>query len=140
MPDERITGIIATRSKRNVNKHMNKVFAVLVLGLCVLTGCYYDNEEELYPVTSTTSGQNDTIPVTYAGDIAPMIAANCATSGCHVANAQVPDLSDYAKLSANITRVKVRAIDLKTMPASGPLSSANIEKLRKWIDAGALNN
>lgn len=117
---------------------MNKLVIILLASMA-FAGCYYDNEEELYPNATTSTG-NDTIPVTYSADIRPLISANCATPGCHVANAQSPDLSDYNKLKANIDRVQVRALDLKTMPASGPLSLANRTMLQKWINAGALNN
>ncbi|MES2558228.1 MAG: hypothetical protein V4590_00700 [Bacteroidota bacterium] len=119
---------------------MNKIYLTLI-GFTLLTGCYYDNEEELYPnaTTSTTSTTATTV-VSYASDIQPMIAANCASSGCHMAGAQIPDLSDYAKLTNNIARVKVRAIDEKSMPAAAPLSNANIAKLQSWIDAGTPNN
>lgn len=124
---------------------MNKIVAVIITG-ALFTGCYYDKEEELYPnsttaTTSTTSTTSTTgTAVSYAADIQPLIASNCATPGCHRAGAQSPDLSDYAKLKNNIVRVKVRAIDDKNMPSAAPLSNANIAKLQSWIDAGALNN
>jgi len=116
---------------------MNKLLLIVSASL-VMAGCYYDNEEELYPNSTTSTVVSDSVK--YSADIAPLISGNCATSGCHVAGAQVPDLSTYAGLKANIDRVKVRAIDEKTMPAAGPLSNANIARLQKWIDQGALNN
>ncbi|MES2780247.1 MAG: hypothetical protein V4651_10165 [Bacteroidota bacterium] len=125
---------------------MNKLALFLLAGT-LLTGCYYDNEEELYPqtttattaTTATTSTTTGTV-VTYTSDIQPLIAANCAVPGCHVAGATFPDLSSYTGLKNNITAVKTRAIDQQTMPAAGPMSSADIAKLQSWIDAGALNN
>lgn len=102
----------------------------------LLSSCYYDVEEELYPFTSSC----DTASITYATKIAPVISQNCAKSGCHVSGAQLPDLSDYSKLSANINRVKERAVVSKTMPPSGPLANCDIKALQTWIDAGAPNN
>jgi PBP1b-binding outer membrane lipoprotein LpoB len=111
---------------------MKKVGSLIMLSIVILSGCYYDNEEELYPnQTSTTTPTT----VTYSSDIQPLIASNCASSNCHQSGATSPDLSDYTKLTANITRVKVRAIDEKTMPSAGPLSNADIAKLQSWIDA-----
>lgn len=115
-----------------------KKLIYLLLGLLLLGSCYYDNEEELYP----SSGVTDTAAVSYSATIQPMIAQNCAISGCHTANAQMPDLSSYAGVFANRDRVKARAVDASPspMPASGLMSAANTNKLARWIDAGALNN
>lgn len=104
--------------------------------LLALTGCYYDKEEELYP----NSFYNDTTTYYYAKDIKPLMDASCATSLCHSTGKQAPDLSTYAGLSASAARVKVRAVDQRNMPTGGSLSVADINKLRNWIAAGALNN
>ncbi len=130
---------------------MNKfvVLGLIVLVLTMFNACSYDNEEDLYPEPPIDHNPADTADVdttvsdnkiSYTKDVRPIIAGHCATSGCHVAQGQPPDLSDYAKLKASIDRVKVRAIDQRTMPASGPLSNADILKLQTWIDEGALNN
>ena len=119
---------------------MKKVWSLIMLGIVILSGCYYDNEEELYPNQTSTTSTTTPIAVTYSSDIQPLIASRCASSNCHESGATFPDLSDYSKLTANITRVEVRAIDEKTMPSSGPLSNADITKLQSWIDAGTPNN
>lgn len=114
-----------------------KKLIYLLLGSFVLGGCYYDNEEELYSATPT-----DTAAISYAAIIQPMIAQNCAISGCHVTNAQLPDLSSYAGVLANKDRVKARAVDgaPTPMPAAGLMSAENRNKLGTWIDRGARNN
>ncbi len=114
---------------------MNKVLGFVFLSM-VLGSCYYDKEETLYPDEFI----KDTAQTTYSGVIKPLIAGNCAISGCHVPGFQVPDLSTYAGLHANIERVRIRAIELQTMPAAGAMSTANIAKLKKWIENGAQNN
>jgi hypothetical protein len=98
-----------------------------------LSACYYDNEEQLYPNSGSTC---DTVNIKYTGSIQLIINAKCATQGCHVAGSQSPDLGDYQKVVSNITRVKVRAIDEKSMPAAGPLSACEINKLTAWINGG----
>jgi hypothetical protein len=117
---------------------MNKLFLPVCLIALTLSGCYYDNEQDLYPQQTSTTSTNNV--VTYSNDIQPLIASKCASSSCHATNAQPPDLSNYDKLKANITRVKVRAIDQRTMPAAGPLSNTEIAKIQSWIDAGTPNN
>jgi hypothetical protein len=102
------------------------------------TGCYYDVESELYPAAANNTC--DTTAVTYATTIGPLITSSCATSGCHAAGAQSPDLSNYAGLNGSIDRVAVRAITEKTMPPSGPMNSCSILALQAWINRGALNN
>lgn len=113
---------------------MKKVLIVCSVAL-IFFGCYTDKEEELYP-----NSDCDIANVTYANNIKQLVENRCATSGCHVAGATLPDLSDYNKLKQNIDRVKVRAIDLKTMPQGAPLNKCETDKLAKWISEGAINN
>jgi hypothetical protein len=103
-----------------------------------MSGCYYDVADELYP-DSVTANCDTTAP-TYSARIAPLIASSCATSGCHTGAAQLPDLNNYNDVSANVDRIKQRAVIEKTMPPSGPLSTCDVNALQTWIDAGALNN
>jgi len=114
---------------------MNKkyVLIIVMLAVSVLSACYYDKEEELYAKPTTAE-------IKWSTTIKPIIDNNCATSGCHVAGAQSPDLSTYSAVFAKIDRVKARAVVERTMPTSGPLSQTNIDALSKWIDAGAPNN
>lgn len=110
---------------------------MLLMGILALSACYYDNEEELYP---TSGGGCDTTNVTYSGVVKGIMDARCAVSGCHVSGAQTPDLSTYTGVKNNIDRVKVRALQEKTMPAASPLGDCDISKINTWINAGALNN
>lgn len=118
---------------------MNRIFLMICiasLAIVGLNGCYYDKEDQLYPNLTGCDSTN----VTFSASIQPIISSRCSINGCHVAGAQVPDLSTYTNIVANIARVKVRAMDLKTMPSSGPLSTCEIAKLQKWINAGTPNN
>lgn len=111
----------------------------MVTSLCVFTGCYYDNEEELYPNAGGSNTPSDS--VSYSATIAPMMASNCTTPGCHATGAQSPDLTSYTGVFNNRERVKIRAVDGPNwMPAAGPMSQSNRTNLGKWIDAGAPNN
>lgn len=115
---------------------MNKKILILCACSTLISGCYYDVEEELYPQKNNC----DLSDITYSTKIKSIVSQNCALSGCHVTGAQQPDLSDYNKLSANASRVNAQAVVSKIMPPSGPMNSCDIEALKAWIDAGAANN
>ena len=112
---------------------MKILLATLLFGFIVLSGCYYDKEEELYP----NSGTNCSATLTYNTGIKTLIDGNCAN--CHKPGGNSPDLTTYALVKANITIIKLRAITLKNMPSSG-LNTCNFTKLDNWIKAGALEN
>ena len=119
---------------------MNKVKAIfLVLVITSLTtGCYYDNEEYLY-------GTCDTTNVTFSKDIKPIMDANCIN--CHSGGAI--DLTNYNGVKAKVTDSTLyKSISYsysginssKNMPAAGKLDDCSINKVKAWIDGGALNN
>ena len=112
---------------------------LLVLAMMVLGGCYYDNEEELYP-----SNFCDVTNVTFSGTIKPLIQTRCAIPGCHVTGGQSPDLSVAANIQqiASSGQLKVRVIDriAPAMPPSGPLPGCEMLQIQAWLDQGAPNN
>lgn len=134
---------------------MKKAFfliPLILMGILVLTtqSCYYDNEEELYSTTATTTC--DTTNAKFAGFVSPLIASSCAISGCHnAASAPVSagvNLSSYTTIKSYITSSKTTFLGsikhdsrFSTMPKSAAkLSDCNIKKLEVWINAGMLNN
>lgn len=119
---------------------MKKTLYLILFGMISLSGCYYDNEEDLYP--NSTTSTTDTEAVSYATTIAPMMATNCTTPGCHAANGQLPNLTTYEGVFNNRAVVKSRAVlgNPSWMPAAGPMSTSNRDALGRWIDAGAPKN
>jgi hypothetical protein len=114
---------------------MKKVlYSTLLFSFIVITGCYYDKEEKLYP----NSGTDCNAPLTYNTGIKTLIDGNCA--GCHKPGGNSPDLTTYALVKADTAKIKARAITQKNMPAPSGMSSCNITKLDNWIKAGALEN
>jgi hypothetical protein len=123
---------------------MRKLLSIIALAL--LTGCYYDSKEGLYP---TIDDVCDTSNVTYSGDIQPMLQSSCYS--CH-SNANAAGsgggikLQDYAdvktvalngKLSGSINH----ASGYSAMPKGGAkLNSCSISKTDVWISKGAPNN
>ncbi|NTV83374.1 MAG: hypothetical protein HGA23_03610 [Bacteroidales bacterium] len=125
---------------------MKKILIISLLA--ILAGCYYDNEEELYPAGS---GDCDTTNVTYSGTIFPMINSNC--TGCHSGSAPQGNvhLEDYTTISAAAAIPAGQYGSLygaishdpgnSPMPKNGTqLSECKIKQVKAWIDAGTPNN
>ena len=112
----------------------------------ILTKCYYDSEEYLYPELSTSC---DTSNYSYSGVIKPILQANCLS--CHSnasaaslgANVKLEDYADVKKevdFGSLIGAVK-HLNGYVPMPYNGgSLSSCNITLIQKWVDAKAPNN
>lgn len=123
-------------------KHNHKVLALFFATLTLLSSCYYDKEDELY---DEYYAQNscDTVGVSYAQDIAPVIAGKCATTGCHVAGGSGPGIFDnYNGVKAKVDNGSFlnRTTVTMDMPPSAPLSACQIKLVQSWIAAGAPNN
>ena len=75
--------------------------------------------------------------VSFSADIQPIIAANCAITGCHAGNIS-PDLRDNSTIGNRAGRIRARTGN-KTMPppSSGiALSDEEIQKIACWADEG----
>ena len=112
---------------------MRKLFT-LVAVIFMVSSCYYDNAEDLYPVNQTNCKTEN---LTYDVQIKPIIVNNCSVSGCHNSGGQLIVLETYAQVNANLARIEVRVLVEKTMPVFGPLSICDQKKLKQWIADGA---
>lgn len=119
------------------------IICVLILGLLLGTsGCYYDNEEFLYPTTASC----DTTNIKYSTLVLPMLQNNCL--GCHSQAAASGNviLEGYTNVKTYATNGKLygtisQAQGFSAMPKNGAkLNACDISNLKRWIDAGALNN
>ncbi len=118
------------------------VFSV-ILGLWVVSGCYYDSTEYLYPAQATTC---DTTNITYSGTINPIIIDKC--NSCHsiagpLGNtttegySNLKKLADNGKLYGSVSHSK----GYVAMPNDGSnLSACQILYIKLWVNAGAPNN
>jgi len=77
--------------------------------------------------------------VSFAGQVKPIIDANCQLSGCHGNNASLPSFATYTQVKANAKNIKSKT-STKAMPPAGPLSDSNIKLISDWVDQGAPNN
>lgn len=93
-----------------------------------------------------TAGQCDTTNITYSGFVAPLLTTYCV--GCHSGGA--PSGNIVLNLHAGVQAVALNgrligaitwANGFQQMPkGSGKLSDCNIQKIKAWINNGALNN
>ncbi len=114
------------------------VIIALVISTVSLVSCKNNSEEELYGLTTVDC---NVVNARFATDINPIIQTKCAISGCHnSAMAGGVRYTDYASIQANAARINARVVVTKDMPTTGPLSDADINKLKCWIQAGAPNN
>ena len=92
------------------------------------------------------SGQCDTTNVTYSGFVAPLLTTYCV--GCHSGGSPSGNilLNSHAgvrtvALNGRLTGAITWANGYQPMPrGSGKLSECNINKIKAWINDGALNN
>lgn len=93
-----------------------------------------------------TAGQCDTTNVTYSGFVAPLLTTYCV--GCHSGGAPSGNilLNSHAgvqtvALNGRLAGAITWANGYQPMPrGSGKLSECNINKIKAWINNGALNN
>lgn len=107
-----------------------------------LSGCYYDNEEELYQFYYAENAC-DTSAISFAGDIFPIIQGNCATVGCHVAGGSAPGIfSNYAGVmdKVNNSSFENRVLIQRDMPPNGALTDCQINLIQAWLNAGTPDN
>lgn len=116
-------------------KNIKFLFLMFFAAAIVTASCKKDDDGGEDGLDCTT--------VTFAGDIAPIVEASCATVGCHAAGSIVGDYTTYAGLEDRATNGDMEAAVLgspPTMPKSGTLSQDELDKFKCWFDAGAPNN
>lgn len=114
---------------------MKKIFLSLfsIGTICFLNSCYYDNLKELKPQASSCDTSN---AVTYQSDIKTIINSNCTS--CHSPGGGTqPYFDNYPNL-ANYSSDQLLAVlvpgSTKQMPPSSPLSDADINKIKLWVN------
>lgn len=114
--------------------------AAALLMLCLaVSGCFYDNEVDLYPDTLGC----DSLDVSFSEIIFPMIQANCNTVGCHVSGGTgngIFENYDQIKVKVDNGSMENRVVVLRDMPPGNSLTDCQISQVQSWLDAGAPNN
>ncbi len=116
------------------------ITGILFAGTLILSGCYYDVEDELYPKDPLAPACN-TDNVGYAARIEPIIRENCYAchSGTAVAGGNIM-LEGHTNLK-NVDSAKLYGSVSHTsnfpMPKGGnKLPDCDIMAIKKWIDTG----
>lgn len=133
---------------------MNKLLSFIsILTTIAISSCKH---EIPLPEGSHSREGCDPDTVYFAQDIKPLLNSNCGMPGCHE-NAREDNewvaLNSYEAIMASDIVKKGRGADSELyealnetgedrmpQPPNDPLSEADKEKIRKWIDQGALNN
>ncbi|MDX2248047.1 MAG: cytochrome c [Bacteroidia bacterium] len=116
---------------------------IFCLVIFVGTGCYYDNEEDLYPVGNNTC---DTTGVSYVATVVPVLQNNCYV--CHDAATKSGNiaLDTYDGLKRIVDNGKFwgsinHESGFAAMPQNGnKLSDCTLSKIKAWINTGAPND
>lgn len=127
---------------------MTKRFLILISSLLIIiglsvSGCYYDNEEELYKYTQTPC---DTTVFTYSQKVEPILRTYCYN--CHGQSSPSGGITieGYTTLLTYVNNNKLwgtinHSSGYSAMPKNGnQLNECDLTIIKKWIAAGAPNN
>lgn len=128
---------------------LGSLFLSFALTLFLATSCSFNNVEDLKPPV----GPCDTVQVSFATDIIPIMERNCSNKSfnnfngdCHQAGSPIADYTIFAGVKAKVDEGKLeqRALIEKSMPPSfsnGPRpDDAELKMITCWIAAGAPDN
>lgn len=109
--------------------------------LVSLDSCYYDKADLLYPDSAC-----DTSAVKYSTTVLPVLTSSCVS--CHGGSAPSAGISldNYAGVKMQVDNGRLwgavsHSPSYSPMPKNGSkLNTCSLQKIRKWIDAGAPNN
>ena len=122
-------------------KAILKVKWVMVFALLV-TGCYYDNEEDLYGTVTCTPNPNASFNV----DVLPILNGKCNNCHAGISPSGGIKLNSYTEVikyveDASLMGSITHASGYSAMPKNGgKLPPCEIQVIQDWIDAGAPNN
>lgn len=131
------------------------IVATILISLVVFLACTHEPPGPNAPVIPPTVSNNCSPDTVYfTNEVLPIIASNCAMSGCHDATTRADGvvLTNYNQImeyvrAGNASRSELYEVMIdsdpdKRMPPPpmSPLSSAQLAKVQKWINQGAKNN
>ena len=118
-----------------------QIIKLLMIGAVVVSGCYYDSSENLYPTTDCVTAN-----MSLHTDIVPILQNNCYV--CHSAAIHTADivLEGYSEVIKQINNGNLlggirHQTGFVPMPQNAPkLGSCEISKIEQWISQGSKNN
>ncbi|MGZ5244278.1 MAG: hypothetical protein ACXWDO_02460 [Bacteroidia bacterium] len=121
---------------------LRKYFSLLFISLA-LNACYYDKEEELYPIDPNAC---DTVNVTYSKTVLPMLVNQCYVCHSQAAAQGNVVLEGYDRLKPYVSSGQFfgainHAAGYNPMPKGGAkLPECTINQIKAWINKGAKND
>ena len=127
----------------SANQFRIRFFSILLL-IVGVQACYYDNEEDLYPISNETGC--DTTAISYSQFVSTLISQHCLA--CHSGstpsgNISLASYDDIKALAQNGRLMGVLRHDAGFSPmpkGSNKLPDCDIKKVAAWIGDGAKNN
>jgi mono/diheme cytochrome c family protein len=120
-----------------MNLKIRKEYFVIFLGL-LFASCLTNVEEPIIEEDIPDVVVDPCESITYSSNVKQIIDNNCTQ--CHSSSGgQFPNLENHSGLSANASSVKSQ-VESRQMPIGGSLTSAEIEAIACWVNAGAQNN
>jgi len=119
-------------------------FLTLLSTFCTFQACTYHNEEELYG--NAAINPCDTVTVTYALDVQPVLQSNCYSCHNQSLSSGGINLDGYNQTKAiaqsgRLVGAISHATGFSPMPKSGSkLSDCTITKISRWVEAGMPQN
>ena len=120
---------------------MKQATVILLFIASSFAGCYFDNEEDLYPF-----GNCNTTAITYLIDVQPVIQSKCYQCHDSSTNFGQVNLDSYQSvrqfaLNGRLFGAINHENGFSPMPKNAAkLADCDIQKIAVWINEGALNN
>ena len=121
---------------------LKKCFYILAIAV-TFSACYYDKEEELYPVNPNGC---DTVNVSYSKTVVPMLQNQCYVCHSQAAGQGNVVVEGYDKLKPLVDNERFfgaisHADGFHPMPQGGnKLPDCTLKQIKAWIDKGAPND
>ena len=127
---------------------MKTVFFSIIslVGIFSISSCYYDKEELLYPASNNGPCTDSTGTISYLKKVVPVFQQYCYS--CHTGNFPSGNIvmgtyqadktiAQSGKLYGTISHSSGYSPMPKSMPK---LNNCQVATIKKWIDAGMVNN
>ncbi len=107
-----------------------------ITAFVLLAGCYYDNEQILYP-----GGSSCNVDAKFSTQVFPLMQSRCAIAGCHDAAS-----TNFGGPFTNYNLIKTKSIEIRSavlsglMPQGSSLTTDEIKLITCWVESGAPNN
>lgn len=125
---------------------MKKIFCSLSVICIVVTACSKSNDTTQSGNNNGNTGNCDTVNMKYSVNVKPILEANCYSCHGNGLSQNGVSLDTYSKVkqqadNSNLLGVINHANGYPPMPQGKPkLSACDINKIKSWIDRGALDN